>query len=123
MKIEYIAILLVGIGGFAGAISRYGISEMLASDRFPYAILLVNVAGSFILGFLIFSQVLAGDYSDEWRLFLGVGFLGAFTTMSAFSADTIALMENNEVLMAGINVLLNVGGSIGAAFLGWAVAT
>lgn len=123
MKIEYIAILLVGIGGFLGAVSRYGISEMLASDKFPYATLLVNVAGSFVLGYLIFSQVLAGDYSDEWRLFLGAGFLGAFTTMSAFSVDTMNLMENNEALRAGINILLNVGGSIGAAFLGWVLTT
>ncbi|MFO7618491.1 MAG: fluoride efflux transporter CrcB [Thermoplasmata archaeon] len=123
MKLESMAMLAVGLGGFIGAMARYGLSEMLASAKFPYGTLMANILGSLILGFIIFYPASSGTISDEWRLFICVGVLGAFTTMSAFSAATFLLIENNEIFKASLNVILNVAGSLLAIFAGKALAT
>lgn len=122
MKIESMAFLIVGMGGFIGAVARYGISEFMTTEKFPYGTFIVNLLGSFILGFLLFHQLEVGGISQEWRLFLCVGIMGAFTTMSAFSAETFGMLERQENMMALANIILNVGGSIAAVFLGRAVA-
>ncbi len=123
MKLDTVAVLAVGLGGFIGAVARYNISEMMASAKFPYGTLFVNVLGSLILGFIIFYPVSSGIISDQWRLFMCVGILGAFTTMSAFSAATYTQIENNELIKASFNIILNVAGSILAVFAGKAIAT
>lgn len=122
MKFESMAMLIVGFGGFIGAIARYEISQIILSTKFPYATLMVNIIGSFILGFILFNQMSGGAFSEEWRLFLCVGILGAFTTMSAFSAETFSLLENNEGMKAMFNIFVNVIGSILAVFAGRALA-
>lgn len=122
MKFESAAMLIVGFGGFIGAVARYEISQYVLSSKFPYATLLVNVLGCFILGFILFHQFSSGGISEDWRLFLCVGVLGAFTTMSAFSAETFALLENHEGMKAMANVIINVVGSILALFAGRALA-
>ena len=122
MKIESMAFLIVGVGGFLGAVARYGVSEYMTTENFPYGTFIVNLLGSFILGFLLFHQMAAGGISHEWRLFLCVGILGAFTTMSAFSAETFGMLEQQESVKAMGNIIMNVGGSIVAVFIGRAVA-
>jgi len=79
--------------------------------------LLVNIIGSFILGYLFFSYAFNGQLSEEWRAFLGIGVLGAFTTMSTFSVETMALFGENQVHGAMTNIFLNIGGSLTAVWL------
>lgn len=107
-------VLLVGLGGFLGAIARYGCGLLVqriagGTPIFPYATLLVNVAGSFLIGLgavLILSRVSA---SAEWRLFLLVGLLGALTTFSTFSLETLELLYAGRSTLAVLNILTNVG--------------
>ena len=104
----YIAIAL---GGSLGAISRYWVSGATYSwlgVNFPYGTLMVNVAGSLVMGFLTVLLVHRFDVSDELRLGLLVGFLGSFTTFSAFSMDTVHWMENGELIKALVYVLASV---------------
>jgi len=122
MKIDLMAMMIVGLGGFIGAIARYGTSEFMATVKLPYGTLLVNILGSFFLGFLLFHQLSSGGISEEWRLFLCVGILGAFTTMSTFSAETFGMLEQKEVVAATLNIMMNVFGSIIAVFVGRSVA-
>jgi CrcB protein len=122
MKFESAAMLIVGFGGFIGAVARYEISQYILSSRFPYATLLVNVLGCFILGFILFHPFSSGGISEDWRLFLCVGILGAFTTMSAFSSETFTMLENHEGMKAMANIIINVVGSILAVFGGRALA-
>jgi CrcB protein len=122
MKLESITFLIVGLGGFIGAAARYGISEFMYTEKFPYGTLVVNILGSFILGFILFHQISTGAMSEQWRLFLCVGILGAFTTMSAFSAETFTMLESSESAKAFLNILVNVMGSITAVFAGRALA-
>lgn len=109
--------LIVGIGGFIGAVARFGIHTAVPADKFPWGTLAVNIIGSFILGYILFAYALNGQLSDEWCIFLCIGVLGAFTTMSTFSMETISLFQDNEMASAMGNILLNVGGSLAAVWL------
>ena len=109
--------LIVGIGGFIGAILRFSVHTAVPADRFPWGTLAVNIIGSFILGYIFFAYAFNGQLSSEWRAFLAIGVLGAFTTMSTFSMETITLFQDNETAKAMGNILLNVGGSLGAVWL------
>ena len=109
--------VIVGIGGFIGAVLRFGIHSAVPADKFPWGTLAVNIIGSFILGYMFFAYAFDGTLSTEWRAFLGVGVLGAFTTMSTFSVDTMELFQDNESVKVMGNILLNVGGSLLAVLL------
>lgn len=119
------ALLYVAMGGALGAVMRYGISSGIYSwfgRSFPYGTLVVNVIGSFAIG--IFSILLIEKFnvSQELRLALVVGVLGALTTFSTFSWDTLDLMQQGLMQKAMLNILMNVVMCIAAAWLGaqWA---
>ena len=81
-------ILIIGIGGFLGAILRYSISgwiHKLFGSGMPYGTLAVNILGSFILGFFLFYSEDRQSFSPLWRSFIAVGIMGALTTFSTFS--------------------------------------
>lgn len=87
-------IALVAIGGFFGAMSRFGLSNWIKGrypSTFPLATFIVNLVGSFLLG-LIFGA----NLENTWRLLLGTGFMGAFTTFSTFKLESIQLHANRN---------------------------
>ena len=107
--------LLVFLGGGTGAVVRFSIGHWLAAPSgFPWATLGINVAGSFLLGLLI---VLCKD-RPGWLLLLGAGFCGGFTTFSAFSVETLRMLEAEEYASTGAYVLGSVIAGIGGAWLG-----
>ncbi|WP_029163908.1 fluoride efflux transporter CrcB [Anaerophaga thermohalophila] len=93
------AMLIAGFGGFIGTILRFFISryiQVFFVSTFPWGTLLVNIAGSFLIG-VFFGISGKGQFmTAEWRLFLTVGLCGGFTTFSSFSNDALLLLENNE---------------------------
>ncbi len=118
-------LLFVAMGGALGAVLRYGISSGIYSwfgRSFPYGTLVVNVIGSFVIGLLSILLVEKFDVPHEVRLGLVVGVLGALTTFSTFSWDTLDLMEQGLMQKAFLNVLINVVVCITAAWIGaqWA---
>jgi CrcB protein len=118
-------LLFIGFGGFFGAISRYLVSKSATKwfgNLLPYGTLIVNVVGSFILAFIYTASIEKLDLSENFRFFLGVGFLGAFTTFSTFSVETLHFYEDGAYLMAGLNVVLNVLLSLAGAFIGITLA-
>jgi fluoride exporter len=101
--------LLVGLGGFIGAIARFELARAIGAffePRFPWGTFAINVSGSFLLGVLsvIVAQKTAPD-SEALRLALGVGFLGAFTTFSTFEFETHALLDDGSWVMALANMI------------------
>ena len=97
------SVLVVGVGGAFGAIARYLATDwvrVLAGDSFPWGTLAVNVAGSFLLGFLMI-WLQATVPSNQLRQLVAVGFLGSFTTFSTFSYETVELARSGDVLGAG----------------------
>jgi len=92
--------LLVGIGGFIGALSRYIVSGFIQqfSFSFPIATLVVNILGSFFLGLIMFSSQNVALFDPNARLFLTIGVLGAFTTMSTFGYESFKLLEQDQII-------------------------
>ncbi len=108
-------------GGGLGALSRYVVSGVIMDklgDNFPYGTLTVNILGSFIMGFLAMWLVERVGLDPLLRLAIFVGFLGAFTTFSTFSMETLNLFEQGLQLKALMNMFLNVSFSVLAVWLG-----
>ena len=110
----------VGLGGALGACCRYSMSLLLADSvkSFPLATLSVNVLGALIAGFVVTAFFSRGLMPGALQLFIVVGFLGGFTTFSAFSVESLRLLQSGEISMAMANILLNVVGSLLAVMLG-----
>ena len=118
MKLE-IQLLLIGLGGALGAMSRFGIATMTKSwfgEGFPIGTLIANLTGCFLIGMLVGSG--QAEKSDPLRLGLGVGFLGALTTFSTFGAETIAQIDDGRWIQALGNVSANVVLGLACVMLG-----
>ncbi len=119
---SHLLLLAVGTGGFLGAISRFLLStgvQKLTGSAFPCGTLTVNVLGSFIIGFLFFyfEQTIAPNQ----KALLMTGFLGALTTFSTFSLETVLMLQNGLYLKAFGNVSLNAVMCVIATMLGMMV--
>ena len=112
-------ILAVAAGGAVGSVLRYLISRIPFVSALPWATLLVNVIGSFLLGLFLTVAGVRVEISQEARAFVAIGLLGGFTTLSTFSHQTISLWQADRFAFAGLNVLLNVVLGLSAAWLGW----
>jgi CrcB protein len=114
-------LLLVGVGGFLGSIARYWISE-LAHGRlgagFPAGTLAVNVLGCLAIGALSQLAEARGGLAPEVRALAVVGFLGGFTTFSAFGNDTVDLFRSHEPLLAWSNIAAQLVLTLGAVWVG-----
>ena len=102
-------VIIVGFGGFFGSIFRYLIyllTNNLIGYSFPFGTILVNVLGCFLIGLIyqIFSDTIS--LSDNLKLFMTIGFLGGFTTFSAFSLDVFLLYQSNSKLVAIIYIFI-----------------
>jgi CrcB protein len=117
-------LLAIGCGGFCGAISRFLVSELVYS-RFstimPYGTLTVNLAGSIALGVVAQLGLSSNLLSSTVKSFVGIGFLGAFTTFSTFSVQTLELFESGSPGKACANILLKVALCLLGAWSGFTI--
>ena len=116
--------LAVALGGACGALMRYwmvvSINHALGRD-FPYSTLTVNVLGAFLLGVVHTLTDRGLELSQEVRMGILMGGLGAFTTFSAFSFETLGLLDQGRFIAASLNVVLNVVLCVSACWLGFAL--
>jgi CrcB protein len=113
-------VLLVALGGALGSVARYGVGFAAArwfGLAFPWGTLTVNIVGGFAMGML---AARIGPGQEDLRLLLGVGILGGFTTFSAFSLETVRLMEQGPA-QAMLYVLASLILSVGACWLGYSL--
>jgi CrcB protein len=118
MQLQIIA--AVAAGGALGAVGRHFVVAQVthwAGNGFPLGVLTANVLGSFAMGLLIELGALVWSPSPELRAFLAVGFLGAFTTFSTFSMDTVLLYERGAIWQCAGYIVASVVFSVGAFFL------
>lgn len=116
--------LWVALGGALGSAARYGVNVLsgrLFGAAFPWHTLIVNVAGSFIMGALVALMAARWNVGQDTRAFLTTGILGGFTTFSAFSLDFALLVERRDYLLASSYVLASVGLSLIAIMAGLAL--
>jgi len=109
VKTTLLNIFWVGIGGFAGSVARYLVSEWAQNLNkellFPLGTSIVNILGCLLIGLLAGIFQLKGWASPELRLFVFVGILGGFTTFSTFANESFFLIEKGEILLALFNVI------------------
>jgi CrcB protein len=115
----------VGLGGFLGANARYLLSGWMArryGTIFPYGTIVINISGSFAIGFfleLVSERFLVHPY---WRLFFAVGFLGAYTTFSTFSFENLILIQEGTGFLSLVNIVGSVVLGLVAVWLGVVVS-
>jgi CrcB protein len=113
--------VLVALGGLVGSVARYWLSgavQELSGPMFPSGTLAVNVVGSFVIGLVMALSLERGLLNEEWRILLTTGFCGGFTTMSAFSYETLALLRAGESVLALWNVGASFVACLAAAWMG-----
>ena len=117
--------LIIGLGGFIGAILRYWISGWIQSGvvTFPLGTLGVNFLGSLLLAFIMYTSEYRGFVGIETRVFLTIGVLGSFTTMSTFSFESMKLLEQNQYIFFGLNLVGTVTICLLAVYLGKVLVT
>jgi len=120
-----LSIVAIAVGGGCGSVSRFLVArEMgrLLGNFLPYGTLVVNVLGSLALGWLATVFLARPEINIALRLGIAVGFLGAFTTFSAFSFESVQLMLNGAVWRAILNVTVNTVVCLGMCYLGMQLA-
>ena len=103
--------LMVGIGGFLGAIARFWIGSYIGvrmGDRFPYGTFVINISGSFLIGLILTVLTEKAHLSPHWRYLVPVGFIGAYTTFSTFEYETLVRIQDGQLLTGSLNVVLSV---------------
>lgn len=115
-------LLLIGLGGFMGALLRYSVSGLIQSwsksMTFPYGTLVVNLLGCLLIGALSQVAEARGVLSTEARSFIFIGLLGAFTTFSTFGNDTVSLFRDGKDLLSFVNIGLHLVLGLSAVWLG-----
>jgi fluoride exporter len=117
-------IIVLALAGVLGTLSRYGLSglvQRMTGAGFPYGTLTVNILGSLLIGFIMQIGLSTDIIPRTLRLAITLGFLGAFTTFSTFSYETIRFMEDGAWLMASLNILANLGLCLLSTFLGMTI--
>jgi CrcB protein len=117
----------IAIGSALGGMARYwcsGVAARLIGETFPWGTIIVNIVGSFIIGF--FATLTGPDgriFADTLtRQFVMIGFCGGYTTFSSFSLQTLALVQDGEWLLASANIALSVMACLLAVWAGYALA-
>lgn len=119
-----LSLLLVMIGGAVGSGARYltGLATLrLFGPGYPYGILAVNLIGGFAMGLLVGALARLSVPGENWRLLLGVGVIGGYTTFSSFSLDIVTMLQRGDGAGALGYVLLSVIGGVAALFAGLAL--
>jgi CrcB protein len=117
--------IVVGLGGALGAIARYWFSALIGErfpTRFPLGTLVINVSGSFIIGFFLTLVSERLNIHPNWRLGVAVGFVGAYTTFSTFEFETFRLLETGSGISGFMNVILSLMLGFLAVWAGIALA-
>ncbi len=114
-------LIMVALGGAIGATARYGLGNLINSRlpmQFPLGTFVINVTGSFIIGFFLTLVSQRITVHPNWRLLIAVGFVGAYTTFSTFEFETLKLIEEGSVASAALNVVLSLVVGFIAVWLG-----
>jgi fluoride exporter len=115
--------LIVGVGGFVGAIARYMIGTYIGSRfgiRFPYGTFVINISGCFLVGFIV-TLLARTTASQYWRYLIPIGFIGAYTTFSTFEYETLRAVQDGQITAGLLNVVFSVVVGFAAVWVGAAI--
>ncbi len=112
-------LLLVGLGGCIGSMLRYLAWYFFKSPNFPVHTLMVNIAGSLVIGIVIGLSIKDPGFSNNWKLFLATGICGGFTTFSAFSIESLQMMMDGKYLISSLYIMASIILGIAATWIGF----
>ncbi len=115
--------ILIGVGGALGSMLRYLFSLLIQHKQLPWATLLVNIIGSFIIGIVVAESLKNEIFANNWRLFLATGICGGFTTFSAFSLENLQLLQNGKYFLFIVYIFASIVLGIFATWLGYKLIT
>jgi fluoride exporter len=111
-KVETVGkFFIVGVGGFVGSIIRFWLATYIGQrmgTRFPYGTFLINVTGSFLIGFVMTLLTEKTHLSPNWRYLVPIGFIGGYTTFSTFEFETLRAIQDGQFTIGTLNVVLSV---------------
>jgi len=113
--------IMVGIGGFLGAIARFWVGGYVyerMGTKFPYGTFVINVSGSFVIGLVMSILTERTHLHPNWRYLIPIGFIGAYTTFSTFEYETLAAARDGAWVVALANVVLSVAFGFVGVWLG-----
>ena len=102
---------MVGVGGAVGSVLRFWLGSYVGGrlgSRFPYGTFAVNISGSFLIGMVLTLMAERTHWDANWRYLIPIGFIGGYTTVSAFEYETFRLFQDGQMLTAALNVALSV---------------
>ena len=114
-------VLFIAVAGALGTLSRYalgGLIQRLTGTTFSWGTLVINILGCLIIGYIMQVALTADIIPANLRVIITIGFIGAFTTFSTFSYETLKLFEDGAFLSAVVNIIFNVGFGLAATFFG-----
>ncbi len=117
--------LMVALGGAAGSVLRFAIGSYAADRwglRFPYGTFAVNITGSFLIGLIVTLITERANVNPNWRYLIPIGFIGGYTTFSAFEFETFRSLQDGKFLIASLNVVLSVVIGLLCVWMGVAAA-
>lgn len=117
-------VMIIGMGGFLGAVSRYGISHFFLKHFegiFPLGTFVINIVGCLLIGLFYALSERSELVGYEWRLFLTVGFCGAFTTFSTFANENLFLLRNGHFWMFALYAVVSLFLGICAVWIGHSI--
>jgi fluoride exporter len=103
--------LMVALGGAVGSVLRFWAGSYVSSrmgSRFPYGTFIINITASFVIGLVMTVLAEKAHWSPNWRYLVAIGFLGGYSTFSAFEYETFRVFQDGEFLIASMNVALSV---------------
>jgi fluoride exporter len=122
-RLNVLKLISVMLGGFFGALTRYGFGQWIQTDNgFPLGTLLINLIGCFCLGWILTFFTIRKNINPELTLFIGTGFIGAFTTFSTFSLETILLFQNGQAAFGVLYILTSIIFGLVMAYFGLKMA-
>ena len=117
--------LMVALGGALGSVLRFWAGGFVGDrmgTRFPYGTFFVNVTGSFLIGLIVTLIAERTNISPNWRYFIPIGFIGGYTTFSAFEFETFRSLQDGKLMIASLNVIVSVAVGLICVWAGVATA-
>ncbi|NPA67200.1 MAG: fluoride efflux transporter CrcB [Chlorobi bacterium] len=114
-------VMLIGAGGFLGSIMRYGSNQVMLKvfqTQHPIGTFFVNILGSFLIGLILGVFERGGEVSNNWKLFLAVGFCGGFTTFSSFAVENLNFLQSQQFMMSFLYVGISLFLGLAAVYAG-----